>query len=288
MGCPALKYKVIFSLKEQYSIKILCKILGVSRSGYYGWLRRVESQVVDKDKAVADLIKKCQKTTRFTYGYRRVVIWLRQEAGLIINHKAVLRIMNRFGLCARIRRRRNYQRVRTATHKYANLLSRKFSAEKPNQRWVTDITQLPTREGVLYASVIKDLHDGSVISFATGTDQTVQLVLRTVKAAVASIRSSSGLILHSDQGTQYTSDSYYKELKRSDITPSMSSPGTPLDNAAMESFFSAMKTEWVRKTSHMSYAKVAKLISEYVDFYNNERIRLCCKCAPIEKRRKSA
>lgn len=73
MGCPALKYKVIFSLKEQYSIKSLCKILGVSRSGYYGWFRRVESQVVDKDKAVADLIKKCQKTNRFTYGYRRVV-----------------------------------------------------------------------------------------------------------------------------------------------------------------------------------------------------------------------
>ena len=94
--------------------------------------------------------------------------------------------MNRFGLCARIRRRRNYQRVRTATHKYANLLSRKFSAEKPNQRWVTDITQLPTREGVLYASVIKDLHDGSVISFATGTDQTVQLVLAANSGGKAS------------------------------------------------------------------------------------------------------
>lgn len=288
MGCPALKYKVIFSLRDQYPVKDLCKALGVSRSGYYAWLQRRERQAVDKDQIVADLIKKCQKATKFTYGYRRVTLWLRREAGLIINRKAVLRIMNKFGLCARIRRRRSYRRFRTAAHKYANLLSRNFSAEKPNQKWVTDITQFPTREGVLYASVIKDLYDGSIVSFATGTDQTVQLVLRTVKEAVSSIQASKGLVLHSDQGTQYSSGSYYKELKRYGIIPSMYRAGNPIDNAAIESFFSAMKTEWVRDTSKLGRDEVAQLVSEYINFYNNERIRLCCGCTPMEKRQKSA
>lgn len=277
------------TLSRKYPIKTLCKILGVSRSGYYGWLQRSGTQKADKDEGIAKLIKACQETTRFTYGYRRVVIWLLRETGLVINHKAVLRIMNKYGLCARIRRRRTYRRIKNANHKYVNLLARNFSASEPNQRWVTDITQFPTRDGVLYASVIKDLHDRSIVSYATGRDQTIGLVLKTVREAVASVGAiHKQLILHSDQGAQYASDRYNKELAAAGITPSMSNPGTPLDNAAVESFFSSMKTEWVRNTSHMSHSEVSRLIEEYISFYNNVRIRLSSKTTPMEKRRKVA
>ena len=137
--------------------------------------------------------------------------------------------------------------------------------------------------------MIKDLHDGCILAYATGSDQTVRLVLKTIRAAVANAGPmSKQLILHSDQGTQYTSDKYSKELAAAGITPSMSSPGTPLDNAAAESFFSSMKTEWVRNTSHMSNAEVSKLIQDYINFYNNVRIRLSCGAAPMEKRREAA
>ena len=244
----ALKYKVILTLSSKYPITALCKMLGVSRSGYYSWLQRSKTHKVDKDESISKLIRTCQEATYFTYGYRRVVICLLRETGLVINHKAVLRIMNKYGLCARIRRRRTYRCIKNAAHKYVNLLARNFTASEPNQRWVTDITQFPTRDGVLYASVIKDLYDGSIVSYATSRDQTINLVLKTVREAVARVGDvRTQLILHSDQGAQYTSDQYSKELAAARITPSMSNPGTPLDNAAAESFFSSMKTEWVQQ-----------------------------------------
>lgn len=207
----------------------------------------------------------------------------------MINHKAVLRIMNKYGLCVRVRRKRTYSRIKSVSHRYANLLVRNFSASKPNERWVTDITQFPTRDGTLYASVIKDLYDGSVASYAIGRDQTINLVLKTVRKAVAIAGDRRAkLILHSDQGAQYAPGQYSKELAAAGITPSMSNPGTPLDNAAVESFFSSMKTEWVRNTSLMNYNEVSGLIEEYIRFYNNVRIRLSNKTPPMEKRRKAA
>jgi putative transposase len=285
----ALKYKVILTLSSKYPITALCKMLGVSRGGYYSWLQRSRTHKVDKDEGISKLIRTCQEATYFTYGYRRVVIWLLRETGLVINHKAVLRIMNKYSLCARIRRRRTYRCIKNAAHKYVNLLARNFTASEPNQRWVTDITQFPTKDGVLYASVIKDLYDGSIVSYATSRDQTINLVLKTVREAVARVGDvRTQLILHSDQGAQYTSDQYSKELAAARITPSMSNPGTPLDNAAAESFFSSMKTEWVRNTSHMNYNEVSRLIEDYISFYNNVRIRLSSKTPPMEKRRKVA
>jgi transposase InsO family protein len=149
---------------------------------------------------------------------------------------------------------------------------------------VTDITQFSTKHRVLYASAIKDLYDGSIVSYATGRDQTTSLVLRTVKRALASTGGHRQLILHSDQGSQYTSAKYHKALAKAGITASMSRPGLPADNAPIESFFSSMKTEWIRKSTHMTFHEVARQIREYIYFYNNTRIQLSSGLPPAEKR----
>lgn len=150
MGCVQLKYKVIDQLKMQFPVLHTCRILGVSRSGYYQWLIKQRQGVADKDLVIAKHIKVCQEQTRYTYGYRRAQIWLLRETGLIINHKTVLRIMNKYSLCSRVRHGRRYNGFAQATYRYENKLKRNFSSTRPNVTWVTDITQFRTINGILY------------------------------------------------------------------------------------------------------------------------------------------
>jgi len=143
----------------------MCRLLGVSRSGYYKWLINQQQEPDDNDLVIANHIKVCQEETRYTYGYRRAKIWLKRETGLVLNHKTVLRIMNKYSLCSRVHRRRRYSRFAQATYRYEDKLQRKFSSVRPNVTWVTDITQFRTINGILYLSAIKDLYDGSIVGF---------------------------------------------------------------------------------------------------------------------------
>lgn len=178
----------------------MCKFFAVSRSGYYDFVKRIGKS--DKDEQIAGLIQKCQEHSHRTYGYRRVRIWLLRETGLVVNHKAILRIMNKYGLLSEVRRRKKYKKMGEYLHRYENLLNREFEATKPNQKWVTDISYIHTGEGILYLSVIRDLFDRSIISFKTGTEQTVNLVLNTIKDAKQKEGVTTEVQLHSDQGFQ--------------------------------------------------------------------------------------
>ena len=169
-------------------------------------------------------------------------------------------------------------------HKYPNILNRDFKAERPNQKWVTDISYIHTGQGVLYLSVIRDVFDNSIVAYKTSTTQNVQLVLETIKAARRKEKVTGELQLHSDQGFQYTSQAYFKLTQSYRITPSMSRRGNPYDNALAENFFSILKTECIYRVKLKTYEEARLLISQYIHFYNHQRIQLKTKLTPLEKR----
>ena len=276
----SVKYRVIHRFKDKYNVRDMCIFFGVSRSGYYAWTKKVDKE--DPDKQIGELIRDCQKKTRQTYGYRRVQIWLLREFGLVMNHKAVLRVMNKYNLLSKSRRKRKWVQNCESIHKYTNLLERNFYAERPNLKWCTDISYIPTKEGFVYLSVIKDLYDNFVVAYKVGTENNNNLVYETVKAAKREV--TAELQLHSDQGFQYTSEGYFKLIKSYHITPSMSSPGTPLDNACAENFFSTLKSEWLYRYTPTTKEEARLLLGEYIHFYNYERIQLKTKLTPYEKR----
>lgn len=276
----SVKYNVIYRHREKYSISEMCRIFGVSRSGYYSYVQRMD--VPAKDLPLAEKIRECQAECKQTYGYRRVHIWLERHK-IYCNPKTVLRVMNKYGLLSVVRRRR-YVRYGEALHRYPNLLNRNFVAERPNQKWVTDISYIRTGQGFLYLSVIRDLYDNSIVAYKTSTQQTIHLVLSTLRAAKKKEKVTAELQLHSDQGFQYTSQAYFKLTQAYGITPSMSRRGNPYDNALAENFFSILKTECIHRTKISSFAEANRLIDEYIYFYNHQRIQTKAKLTPLELR----
>ena len=258
----------------------MCRFFDVSRSGYYGYVSRMD--VPAKDLPLAEQIKECQEKCGKTYGYRRVHIWLERQ-GIHHNPKTILRVMQKYNLLSVVRRKK-YRNYGEYLHRYPNLLNRDFSANKPNQKWVTDISYIKTSQGTLYLSIIRDLFDNSIVAYKTGTEQNINLVLSTIKEAKKKEKVTAELQLHSDQGFQYTSHAYFKLTKSYNITPSMSRKGNPYDNALAENFFSILKTECIYRAKIESYEEARLLIGEYIHFYNNERIQLKTKLTPLERR----
>ena len=276
----SVKYNVIYRHREKYSISEMCRIFGVSRSGYYSYVKRMDTPA--KDLPLAEIIRECQAECKQTYGYRRVHIWLERKK-IHCNPKTVLRVMNKYGLLSVVRRRR-YVKYGEALHRYPNLLNRNFVAERPNQKWVTDISYIRTGQGFLYLSVIRDLYDNSIVAYKTSTQQTIHLVLSTLRAARKKEKVTAELQLHSDQGFQYTSQAYFKLTQAYGITPSMSRRGNPYDNALAENFFSILKTECIYRTKIATFAEANRLIDEYIYFYNHQRIQTRTKLTPLELR----
>ena len=271
---------VIYRHKEQYSISEMCRFFNVSRSGYYDYVKRMD--VPAWDLPLAEKIRECQEQCGKTYGYRRVHIWLERN-GIHHDPKTVLRVMQKYGLLSVVRRKK-YHKYGERLHRYPNLLNRNFSATKPNQKWVTDISYIPTKQGFLYLSVIRDLYDNSIVAYKTGTEQNLSLVLNTIRAAKTKEKVTAELQLHSDQGFQYTSQAYFKLTQSYGITPSMSRRGNPYDNALAENFFSILKTECIHRVKLETFSEARQLIDEYIYFYNHQRIQLKTKLTPLEKR----
>ena len=275
-----VKYMVIYRHKDKYSVSEMCRFFEVSRSGYYDYVKRMDMPA--QDLALAEKIGECQDKCGKTYGYRRVHIWLERN-GIHKNPKTVLRVMQKYNLLSVIRRRRVY-RYTEHLHRYQNLWKQDFHADRPNQKWATDISYIHTKQGVLYLSIIRDLYDNSIVAYKTGTQQTVNLVLNTIRAAKKKEKVTAELQLHSDQGFQYTSHGYFKLTKAYHITPSMSSKGNPYDNAMAENFFSILKTECIHLVKLKTFEEARLLIGEYIRFYNEDRIQTKTKLTPLEKR----
>ena len=261
----------------------MCQFFEVSRSGYYGYVQRLGQPEFDAD--IAEHIQQCQQESHKTYGYRRVWRWLKAR-NIHRNPKTILRIMGKYELLSEVRRRRKWRQMGQQLHKYENLLNRQFRADKPNRKWVTDISYIHTGEGVLYLSMIRDLYDNSIVAYKIGTQQTVNLVLDTIRLAIKQEKKevAAELQLHSDQGFQYTSQAYFNLTQEYGITPSMSRRGNCYDNAMAENFFSILKTECIYRNKPKSFKEARTLIDNYIYFYNHQRIQLKTGVAPLTLR----
>lgn len=283
---PSQKYPLIQKYSEQMTVKELCRYLKVSRSGYYYWLGHSgeRSQRDRIEKTVGGLIQECQRKSNKTYGYRRVCGWLRREYGVRLGQKKVLRLMNKYGLLSETRRQRPAYQKHQPENRFENILSRNFRTTAPNQKWCTDITCIHTKKGVLYLSVVKDLYDNFIVAFETGTSQDNALVLRTLKKARREM--SQGLVLHSDQGFPYTSQEYLQYTSEFQLVPSMSEPGSPLDNACAETFFGTLKSECLYRRHPQTLSEARTIIEKYIYFYNYQRVQGKGKnmMTPFEKR----
>lgn len=278
----SVKFLVIYRHKDKYAISAMCKYFEVSRAGYYCFVKRMDKP--ERDAELAQIISECQAETKHIYGYRRVQIWLERN-GIHHNGKTVLRVMRKYGLLSVVRRKK-YCHYSGALHKYPNVLNRDFHADRPNQKWVTDISYIKTAQGFLYLSIIRDLFDNSIIAYKTSTNPNVNLVLETVRAAKSLV--AVPLTLHSDQGFQYTSHEYNKLTEKLGITQSMSRRGNPYDNALAENFFSILKTECINRVKLNGFDEARKLIKDYIYFYNHQRIQSKTKLTPLEKRNQFA
>lgn len=278
-----VKYHVIYRHQDEYPVSTMCSFFEVSRSGYYGFVKRVNRPQADAE--LADIISNQQISCDHTYGYRRMWLWLEGQK-IHHNPKTVLRIMKKYGFLAEIRRRRKWVQMGQQVHKYENLLNRDFHADRPNHKWVTDISYIHTKQGVLYLSMIRALYDNSIVAYKTGTQQTVNLVLDTIHLAINNEkkRIAAELQLHSDQGFQYTSQAYFNLTKEYGITPSMSRRGNCYDNAMAENFFSILKTECIYRHMPTSFTQANEMIDRYIHFYNHERIQSKTGVAPLTLR----
>lgn len=262
----------------------MCDLLQISRAAYYAWIHR--STCPEREDSRKKLIEAVYQASHRTYGYRRIQISIVQKYGVIINSKAILRLMNQMGIHS-IARKRRFLTKRSDLqnyHCYPNRLNREFLASQPNQKWVTDVTFVPTQQGWAFLSMIKDLHDGFIVAHSLSRQNSLELVMKTMKLAMQKEMVTHGLLLHSDQGFQYTSQSYFALLQEYNITPSMSRRGNCWDNAVMENFFGHLKQEALSIIRNPSFEEVKQIIDDYVAFYNYERIQLKTRQTPYQLR----
>jgi putative transposase len=265
------KYQLIAAHAEEYPVRVLCRVLGLARSGFYAWQKRPFSAHAARDQELVSTIRAAFVASRQTYGSPRVHAELRAQ-GVGCARKRVARLMRQTLLVARQRRRR--RSTTDSRHDQAvaaNLLARNFQVQAPDQVWVADISYIPTREGWLYLAVVLDLFARRVVGWATGVSLERELVLRALQDALARRRPHPGLLHHSDRGAQYASGDYQELLASTGIMASMSRKGNCWDNAVMESFFSTLKAE-LPQSVFESRAAARSAVFDYIErFYNRKR-----------------
>lgn len=262
----------------------MCKFLSVPRSSYYYWLKNKDCE--DKDASLVESIREGQRASCGTYGYRRMTIWLNRVYGIIVNSKRVRRVMKEAGLQSVVRKKKKFKKDQGAVYKYDNLLARNFYSSRPNDKMVTDITYISTGRGKVFLSMVKDLFDNSIRGYCVSRNNDLKLVADTLRETFTNIKTNNGkpVLLHSDQGFQYTSKLYERLTSQYGITPSMSRKGNCFDNAAAENFFSHLKSELINRVKLKDYEEAKKAIDDYIRYYNNKRIQVKLKMAPLEYR----
>ena len=238
-------YKFIEAHQKQHKVEMMCRVLGVARSGYYEWLREPVSKRGQEDARLLRLIRASFNASHGIYGAPRVFLDLR-EAGETCSKHRVARLMRENGLRALHGYRTRRASIGKPSVLIPNLLQRQFTVTRPNKAWVTDITYIRTWQGWLYLAVVMDLFSRKIIGWSTSSTIHRELVLDAVLMAVRSRRPKDTLI-HSDQGTQYGSDAWKRFCKSNHLEPSMSRKGNCWDNAVAESFFGSLKKERIKK-----------------------------------------
>jgi putative transposase len=266
-------FRLIDAEKARYPVAMLCRILGVSKSGYYAWRGRPPSERRRQDALLTEKIREIHSRSRETYGYPRVHAELR-SLGVSCGRRKVARLMRAAGLrgCVRGKKRRTTRRDPRAALA-PDLLRREFVADGPNRVWLADITYIPTREGFLYLAFILDIHSRKVVGWSMAPHMRTELVVDALEMALWRRKPGAGLIHHTDRGSQYTAISFGKRLAEVGIVPSMGRTGTALDNAMAESFIATLKTELVHRRRFPDREVAKSAIFEYLEgFYNRRRL----------------
>jgi transposase InsO family protein len=278
------RYRFILAHQATYPITVLCRTLGVARSGYYAWLHRPASAWQQADLALTEQIRVIHVDSRQTYGSPRIHAALQQQ-GVCCSRKRVARLMVAAGLVGcRLRRRIRTTRAEPTHPPASNLVARQFSAETPDQLWVGDITYIPTWEGWLYLAVLVDACSRRVVGWAMAEHLGGELTRDALAMALARRRPTAALVHHSDRGSQYTATAYQALLAEHGVTASMSRAGDCYDNALAESFMATRKTELVDRQPWPTRRAARAAIFDWIEgFYNRRRLHsaLCYQC-PVD------
>ncbi len=268
-----MRLAFIHAEKATFPLAALCRLLGVSRQGYYAFAKRSVSRRLQDDAALQARLRRLHDESRGTYGSPRMLAALRAE-GLRVGKRRVERALRGLGLRAlQPRRWRMTTRPDPRHPVVENSLSRDFSASRPDERWVTDISYIWTDEGWSYVAVILDLFSRSVVGWSLDTNLTTRLPLAALEMALNRRRPKGDLLHHSDRGCQYTSDDYRRELKAHGIAVSMSRKGNCWDNAVAESFFATLKNELIHRRRWSNRLELRTAVFEYIEvFYNRQRL----------------
>lgn len=268
-----MRFQFIHDHRQSYPVQLMCRVLQVSRSGYYAWRKRKPSARQMANEFLLALIRLHHRHSRGTYGSRRIHAALQRD-GICCGHNRVARLMRLHQLQAR--RKRSYKVTTDSSHRFpvaSNVLNQAFSAEKPNTVWLGDITYIATAEGWLYLAVLLDLYSRKVVGWSMQPRLQRRLVLEALKTALSNRQPPPGFLHHSDQGSQYASDEYQALLATHQATVSMSRRGNCYDNAPVESFFATLKTECVRDVVYPTRALAKADLFEYIEvFYNRQRL----------------
>jgi putative transposase len=269
-----MRFRFIREHEEQYAIRRMCAVLDVSPSGYYAWRQRPPSKREMANQQLLTEIRDSYDASRQLYGYRKVHRALLARL-IACGRNRVARLMRRAGL--RSKRRRRYQVATTQSQHQRpvapNRLAGEFAATAPNQKWVTDITYIRTRQGWLYLAAVLDLFSRRVVGWAMERYLTDTLTVKALEMALARRQVPSGLLHHSDRGSQYASGRYLACLDHAQALASMSRRGNVYDNAPMESFFATLKTELVHHQDYTTRQEARSDIFEYIEvFYNRQRL----------------
>ncbi|TCP60004.1 transposase InsO family protein [Baia soyae] len=273
---------MIYELRHNYPINALLKIAGIARSTYYYWFKQMKKP--DKYKEMRGKIASIFHEHKGRYGYRRIT-WELRNQGYILNHKTVFRLMKELGLKCLVRIKK-YRSYRGNAGKIApNILARNFQATKPNQKWVTDITEFHLNGEKLYLSPILDLYNGEIVAYQVEKRPVYSLVSKMLDKAFVQLGEGEAPLLHSDQGWHYQMSQYRYALKQCGITQSMSHKGNCLDNAVMENFFGLLKSELLYLLEFESMDHFKQELEDYIHYYNHKRLKIKLKgMSPVQYR----
>jgi putative transposase len=256
----------------EFSVSSVCRILEVSRSGYYEWRGRSPSAHADTDQQLQTKVQHYFAQGRGTYGTRRIKHLLAQE-GLQVSRRRIGRLLTQAGL--RCKTRRKFKAPTASGHAQTvapNQLNREFMVQKPDTVYVGDITYLPTGEGWLYLAVVLDLCSRAVVGWSMANHMRAELVNHALSMALGQRRPAAGLLMHTDRGSQYGADSYRQLLSQHEIQASMSRKGNCWDNAVAESFFHTLKVELIYREDFDTHEQAQTAVFEYIEvFYNRQR-----------------
>ena len=284
---PSQVVSLVEPLKIRYPILDILRFLNIPKSNYYRWKNQKPS---DDEQQLRDLIQSIYEQHKGRYGYRRITAELRVQHKLVVNHKKVYRLMRDMGLKAKIRRKKYRYLPKLQNRKCKDLIERNFKASQPNKKWYTDVSTFKFGETPLYLSAIIDGFNNEVISVVVSEHPDLKLAYDTVNLALKN-REIEEVILHSDQGSLYTSPNFQEFIhEKKNIVQSMSHKGVCYDNVQIESFFSHLKTEVFYSQEFTSTnTEILKIIKEYIDYYNNIRIQKKLNfLSPVQFREKFA